>query len=145
MAYTQAYSAYKETGVKTASQGKLLLMLYEEALRRLDTAISLFTNEEKIEAASIEKFHNNLVKAQEIITELMVSLDMEKGGEIARNLMALYSFFNRELMDICINHSREKLHSVRTMMNELFGSWSIAVTETPSADPSAHPALDING
>ena len=88
MAYTQAYTAYRETGVRTASQGKLILMLYEEAIRRLDAALALYTDSDKIETVSIEKFHTNVVKMQEIITELMVSLDMEKGGEIAQNLMA---------------------------------------------------------
>lgn len=145
MAYTQAYTAYRETGVRTASQGKLILMLYEEAIRRLDAALALYTDSDKIETVSIEKFHANLVKTQEIITELMVSLDMEKGGEIAQNLMALYGFFNRELVDISINHDRKKLSSVRTMMNDLYGSWAVAVSETPAAEPAAHPSVDING
>ena len=145
MAYTQAYTAYRETGVRTASQGKLILMLYEEAIRRLDAALALYTDSDKIETVSIEKFHANLVKTQEIITELMVSLDMEKGGEIAQNLMALYGFFNRELVDISINHDRKKLSSVRTMMNDLHGSWAVAVSEPPAAEPAAHPSVDING
>ena len=145
MAYTQAYTAYRETGVRTASQGKLILMLYEEAIRRLDAALALYTDSDKIETVSIEKFHTNVVKTQEIITELMVSLDMEKGGEIAQNLMALYGFFNRELVDISISHDRKKLFSVRTMMNDLHGSWAVAVLETPAAEPAAHPSVDING
>ena len=145
MAYSQAYSAYKATGVKTASQGKLIVMLYEETVRRLDAALELYTEEHKIEAACIEKFHGHLAKAQEIITELMVSLDMERGGEIAQNLMALYTFFNRELIDICINHEREKLLSVRTMIHDLYSSWTAAAAGSASAQPASHPSVDLNG
>ncbi|WP_428769633.1 flagellar export chaperone FliS [Treponema sp. HNW] len=145
MAYTKAYTAYRATGVKTASKGKLIIMLYEEALRRMDAALALYNNEEKIEASSIEKYNNCLVKTQEIITELMVSLDMERGGEIAQNLMALYSFFNRELLDTCITHDKAKLLSIRTMMQELHSSWAVAVAETPTADTVSHTAIDING
>ena len=47
-------------------------------------------------------------KTQAIITELEVSLDMEKGGEIAKNLMALYVYFNEELMNAGINKNKEK-------------------------------------
>ena len=146
MAYTQAYAAYRETGVKTASQGKLIVMLYEEALRRLDSALSLYGKEDKIEAASIEKFHNNLVKTHEILTELMVSLDMERGGEIAQNLMALYSFFNRELMDISMSHDRKKLLSITTFMQELYTSWNAALSNTMAAENTPRAAaVDING
>lgn len=145
MAYTQAYTAYKATGVKTASQGKLIIMLYEEALRRMDAALALYNPQDKLDASSIEKFNNSLVKTQEIITELMVSLDMERGGEIAHNLMALYSFFNRELLDTCITHDKAKLISIRTMMHELHSSWAVAVAETPTADAAVHTAIDING
>lgn len=143
MAYSQAYTAYKETGIKTASQGKLIIMLYEGALRQLSMALSLFNKNDKIPASSIEKFHNNIVKTQEIITELMVSLNMEEGRDIAQNLMALYRFFNHELMDITRTHDRKKVETISNLLSELKDSWSVAVNSSTSSQPRA--VLDING
>ena len=108
MAYQQAYSAYKETSVKTASQGKLIVMLYDEAVRQLSMAVTLFKSNDKVAPQNIEKLHNCIVKVQDIITELQVSLDMDKGGKIASNLMALYVFFNQQLLDANITQNKEK-------------------------------------
>jgi len=143
MAYTQAYTAYKETGIKTASQGKLIIMLYEGALRQLNLAISWFDETGKINASSIEKFHNNIVKTQEIITELMVSLNMEEGSDIAQNLMALYRFFNHELMEIIITHDRSKVLSISSLLGELHSSWSVAVNNPIVTE--ARTSINING
>ena len=66
MAYTQAFTAYKQTGVKTATQGKLIIMLYEEAVRQLNTALSLFKTEDSIEAYNIEKLHKATVKPKKL-------------------------------------------------------------------------------
>src|SRR5574344_3005080 len=90
MGYNQAYNAYKSTNVRTASQGHLVVLLYEEAVRQLSAASALFEQDGSVKASNIEKYNNCLQKAQAIITELQVSLDMEKGGEIAKNLMSLY-------------------------------------------------------
>ena len=47
MAYNAAFNAYKQTGVKTATQGKLLIMLYDEAIKQLGSALSWFNKDEK--------------------------------------------------------------------------------------------------
>ena len=67
--------AYKETHIKTASGGKLILMIYNEAVRQLDIALESIENKDnKLENAS-----NSIIKTQDLITELIVSLDFEKG------------------------------------------------------------------
>ena len=88
---------YRETQVKTASQGSLIIMLYDEVLKRVRRAMDLLEQttslDPKIENSSlkdVESVSNHLVKAQDVITELMVSLDFERGGEIARNLFSIY-------------------------------------------------------
>ena len=146
MGYTNAYTAYRETGVKTASQGKLIVMLYEEAVRQLGTAISYFGADNKVEPGNIEKLNNCIIKTQDILTELMTSLDMDKGGEIAKNLMALYVFFNKELLDANIKRDKGKIESVHRMMDELTNAWITAVESTaPVAPPVSRPNIDING
>jgi len=144
--YTNAYTAYRETGVKTASQGKLIVMLYEEAVRQLGTAISYFGEGNKVDPGNIEKLNNCIIKTQDILTELMTSLDMERGGEIAKNLMALYVFFNKELIEANMKHDKQKIESVHRMMDELTNAWITAVESTaPVAPPVSRPNIDING
>ena len=106
MGYTNAYNAYKETSVKTASQGRLVVLLYEEAVKQLTLASSLFNQNLKVPVKDIERFGKCILKTQEILTELQVSLDMEKGGKITKNLMSLYIFFNKQLTDANIKKDK---------------------------------------
>ena len=107
MAYQNAYSAYQKNNVSTASQGRLVVLLYEGAVKHLTAAKNLFGPENKLKPNQLEQFGIHIQKTQAIITELQVSLDMEKGGEIAKNLMSLYLCFNEQLMSANINQDKE--------------------------------------
>ncbi len=146
MAFQNAYSAYQKTNVSTASQGRLVVLLYEGAIKQLTMAMSLIEENNKINPRNIEKYGICLQKVQAIITELQVSLDMEKGGDIAKNLMALYVFFNEELVQASISKDKVKLQSVWNMMNELAQSWKTIANSTANA-PAAQVenALNIIG
>ena len=145
MGYTQAYNAYKETNVKTASQGRLVVLLYEEAVRQLTLASSLFSEDSNLPVQNIERFGKSILKSQEIITELQVSLDMEKGGEIAKNLMSLYIYFNQELISVNIKHDKTKLEYIEQQMSELLKAWKEA-SASASQTPVQHTqALNIEG
>ena len=146
MGYTNAYSAYQKTNVKTASQGHLVVLLYEAAIKNLRNALTLFDAENKIKAGDIEKFSGFIQKTQAIITELEVSLDMDKGGEISKNLMSLYMYFNSELMDASINHNKEKITFVMNMLNELLSAWRTAAQTSPvQTNVPVQNALNIQG
>lgn len=139
MGFQNAYNAYQKTNVSTASQGRLVVLLYEGAVKHMAAAMALFEADGKLKASNIEEYGIHLQKAQAIITELQVSLDMEKGGEIAKNLMSLYVFFNEELLDATIHHNKEKLQSVHKMMNDLAESWRAISNSTANA-----PAAKVN-
>ena len=146
MGYTQAYNAYKETNVKTASQGRLVVLLYEEAVRQLTLASSLFSEDSNLPVQNIERFGKSILKSQEIITELQVSLDMEKGGELAKNLMALYIFFNRQLTDANIKKDKAIVESILKMMSELCESWRQAAASSATTQTTkVQQALNIEG
>ena len=146
MGYTQAYNAYKETNVKTASQGRLVVLLYEEAVRQLTLASSLFSEDSNLPVQNIERFGKSILKSQEIITELQVSLDMEKGGEIAKNLMALYIFFNRQLTDANIKKDKAIGESILKMMSELCEAWRQAAASSATTQTTkVQQALNIEG
>ena len=142
-AYQNAYAAYQKTNVYTASQGRLVVLLYEGAVKNLKAALNLFDSNDKLKPGDIEQFGIHLQKTQAIFTELQVSLDMEKGGDIARNLMSLYVFFNEELMDATISHNKEKIESVLKMADDLAESWRIIANSTANA-PAAKVANTLN-
>ncbi|MBQ3686907.1 MAG: flagellar export chaperone FliS [Treponema sp.] len=142
------FKAYQETGIKTASQGSLVVMLYEGAVSRLEEAIALVDGENKVKPGNIEKFGQKVQKVSDIISELEASLDMEKGGEIAKNLMSLYIFFNKQLLSVSLTHDKKTLESVHKMLSDLLNSWiqaanSLANTQVQMS--TDRPAISITG
>ena len=126
MAYTNAISTYRETKVKTASQGQLVIMLYDETLKCLDRGLELLNLNDagKKHPGNIEKISKSILKAQEIITELTVSLDFEQGGEIATSLFSLYTWFNKELLEANIAQNAHRVTAVRNQIGELRSAWA---------------------
>jgi len=116
---TDPLRAYRQTRVKTASQGQLIVMLYNEGLKQLKTAEREFRSKQP----QLELVHNAIVKAQDIITELMVSLDFEKGGDIAQNLFHLYMYFNQKLVDVNLTKDASNLNEVCSLMESLRDAW----------------------
>lgn len=138
--YPNPLRAYKETKVRTASQGKLIVMLYDEALKQLDAAIGGLENQSK----QLDMIHNAILKAQDIITELMVSLDFDRGGEIAKNLFNLYMFFNRQLMESNVKKEIEPVKDVRRLMCDLRDAW-VKIENTQVEGSAAGPSVNIAG
>ena len=135
-------NAYKETQIKTASQGKLIIMLYEGAIRHIDTALS----ELEHSTPELEKVNVSLVKSQDLITELMVSLDFDRGGEIAQSLFNLYMYFNRQLVESNIKKEPEPLKEVKRMLAELRDTWlQIIGRGDTSPDGSGSVGVNIAG
>jgi len=111
--------SYKETQIKTATPGKLILMLYDGAIRHLNQALEDLSKEHRYDSIS-----NSLIRTQDIIAELMISLDFDRGGEIAKNLFGLYVFMNRRLLDGNISKDKAPLEEVKTLLTELRGAWA---------------------
>jgi len=142
--YNQALSAYRETRVRTASQGTLIIMLYDEAIKQLGGSISLLDDNFAKETSRIEKVSNGILKSQEIITELMASLDMEAGGEISKNLFALYTYFNERLVEGNMKKSAEPLAFVKDMMEQLREAWVEVINNTAVPAPLQNAPAGIN-
>jgi len=148
LAYTNAISSYRETRINTASQGQLIIMLYEEAVKCLDRGLELLIQNSgaKKNPGNIEKISKSILKTQEIITELIVSLDFERGGEIAKNLFSLYTWFNKELLEANITHDIHRVTSVRNQINELRSAWTeIAAKNKPEAAGKIVTGVNIAG
>lgn len=123
----QVYASYKNSAVETASPGKLLLMLYNGAIRDLDTAI------QKIAEKDLETAHNRLVRAQDIITEFMCTLNMDY--EISGKLLALYEYLHRRLVEANARKDVEIINEVRGFLIELRDTWQEALNKTSSTAP----------
>ena len=135
-------NAYRQTRVKTASQGQIIVMLYDEALRRIDQAHSALDDGPK----SYDVVNSAVGKAQDIVTELMASLDFEQGGELAENLFSLYSFFNRQLREANLQKSKQPLEALRPLMSDLRDAWQrIASSGTPNAGESSGAQTEGGG
>ena len=147
MAYSNAISTYRETRVKTASQGQLIIMLYDEAVKHLDRGLELLNlnTEKKKNPGNIEKISKSILKAQEIITELMVSLDFEQGGDIARNLFSLYTWFNKELFEANIHQDKRKVNGVRNQLNELRSAWMEIAAKSLETENKPVTGVNIAG
>jgi flagellar protein FliS len=122
MSNAQMYANYKNSAVETASPGKLLLMLYNGAIKDLDHAIQKIT--EKDFAAA----HQMLVRAQDIIVEFMCTLNMDY--EISEKLLALYEYLHRRLVEANIGKDVEIINEVRGFLVELRDTWQEAVNRT---------------
>ncbi|MDI6703534.1 MAG: flagellar export chaperone FliS [bacterium] len=110
------YDKYKKAKIETASQGKLILMLYDGAIRFLNHA------KVSLEDKRYDVVNNNLIKAQEILTELMLSLNMSV-GDIAKNLYSLYDFMYRKLIEANVKKDSGLITEIRDMLQELKGAW----------------------
>jgi flagellar secretion chaperone FliS len=138
-------AAYKETRVRTAGPGQLVVMLYDEAVRQCDRALELLGKDIHKHPGNIEKTNAALTKVQDIITELMASLDFEAGGDIARDLFSLYVFFKKELMDANMAKDEARIRSVRGMLDELRSAWSTIAAQSPGAGTEIRSGVNIAG
>ncbi len=109
--------AYLENMIKTASPAKLVELLYMRAIELLDSAVDNIKNKKLKEA------NEDIKKAEDIIMELNLSLDMEKGGQIAQNLRALYNYMFRKLIDGNVKKDTEMILEVKDMLKELLDAW----------------------
>jgi len=108
---------YKEHAVGTQSKGRLIVMLYEGAIKFLNLAIK------EIEAGDYAAKGRHIVKAQDIINELNAVLDMDAGGEIAVNLRQLYHFMARRLSEANAKKDPQMIREVIKLMEELNQGW----------------------
>ena len=145
MSYKNVSSTYKETTIRTAGQGQLIVMLYDEAVKQLTKAVELLelNKTDKREPGRIEVINKAIMKTEEILTELMVSLDFEQGGEISKNLFSLYTWFNRELVEANISQDTKRMIAVKNMLSELRNSWSAVASQSPAEAPNRE-AVGLN-
>ena len=115
--YSNYQNAYKKASVNTLDQNKLIIMLYDGAIKNANFAV------EYMKSGEIEKVHDSLIKTKNIVTELLATLNMEQGGEIAKNLKSLYSYMFSQLIEANMEKKSEPVLTVVDLLKELRGAW----------------------
>ena len=115
--YSNYQNAYKKASVNTLDQNKLIIMLYDGAIKNANFAIQY------MESGEIEKVHDSLIKTKNIVTELLATLNMDQGGEIAKNLKSLYSYMFSQLVEANMEKKSEPVLAVIDLLKELRGAW----------------------
>ena len=114
-----AITTYKENAVSTQTRGRLIVLLYEGAVKFLRQAIT------DLEAGRYTEKGEYIGKAQAIIGELDACLDTERGGEIAENLRRLYVFMSRHLDEANIKRDAQRIREVIVCLEELLEGWKV--------------------
>jgi flagellar secretion chaperone FliS len=115
MALNNPYQQYQNNSVNTASPGELTLMLYNGCLKFIKLA------KKAMEDKNIEVKNANIQKAQNIVSELMVTLNMD--AEVSKNMLSLYDYLNRRLMEANVQNDVSILSEVEEFILDFRDTW----------------------
>ena len=113
--------AYKKTSIHTASKEQVLIMLYQAAIKNCKKAI------ESIDANEIARKGEYIGKLQDIVIELNNSLDLEVGGDVAKELSSLYDYMLFASTQANIKIDKEPLEGCLKVLNTLYEGWTEAI------------------
>lgn len=109
------YTVYQQNSVLTAAPGELTLMLYNGCIKFLHLA------KRSIQEKDIEGKHLNLTKAQNIISELIVTLNYDY--DISKEMRRLYDYMNRRLVEANIKNDLDIVNEVEGLVIEFRDTW----------------------
>lgn len=129
-AVRSADNPYARQAILTASPSAAVVKLYEAAIRQLRKAVRA------IEAKDVNMRFAANRQAYDIIEHLLLTLNYEKGGQIAENLSQLYRFMMRRLIDVDVNNDAKAAEDVITLLEPLYQSWRKLDEQLSSAAPT---------
>ena len=117
-----AYATYKQNSVTQSSPAELTLMLYNGALKFLKLA------RKGIQENNISLKNENIQKIQNIIQELMVTLNMDM--EVSHNIMRMYDYMMRQLIQANVKNDLQLLDEVEGYLVEFRDTWKEVIQQT---------------
>ena len=108
---------YKKSVIQTTDKVQIIMMLYDGAVNHLKLA------RQDIENGDIMSKGARLSKATAIITELSNSLDMEKGGEISKNLRSIYDFVLKRLIQANLRNDIKAIDEAYEVISIIRDGW----------------------
>jgi flagellar protein FliS len=115
--YSNGIQTYRKTKVMTADPRKLVMLCYEGAIDNLKVG------KQRIAQEDYEGRSKSLGKAQDIIGELLCSLNLEGGGSIAKGLDSLYNYMLRRIIHADLKNDLRAIEEVIGMLTELKAAW----------------------
>ncbi len=124
-------AAYRTAQVTTSSPAHQVVLLYEGAIRFCAQSI------QRLAARDLEGAHTASIRAQAIVAALRETLDMDRGGDIAVQLDALYDFMLRRLVAGNVGKQPGPVLEVIDLLRGLLEAWrAIETNEVPQARPA---------
>lgn len=114
--YANGYATYKNNSVNFASKEQLLLMLVDGGVKFAKRA------EKALLEKNIPESHNNLMKTQDVFTELMASLDTD-AGDWAKNMFKVYKFIHSRLVQANVKKDVKILREVMPLIIDVRDLW----------------------
>lgn len=127
-----APDAYRRQAVATATPAQLVLMMYDAAIMGIARATA--ATERGVDG--IETVNRELQRAQDIVTELLVTLDLERGGQVAKSMASLYDFCLDRLIRANIRKDMTLLEPASTVLKELRDAWEVACCQPAMPTPA---------
>ena len=118
MVPSKYHDQYRKNQISTSSQGNLILMMYEGAIKFTTLALESMS---KGDLAEQGKYIQN---AHDIVNELSLALDFKKGGDVAPRLESLYQFILSQLTLANIKSDKKPLQTVNNILNPLLDAWT---------------------
>ncbi len=135
------WQSYRQVATKTATPGQLVLMLFDGALRFLDKALVGFELDDPLD--SNLAINNNILKAQEIIRELNVSLNLEGGGEFAVTMRRLYNYYDLQLSQSNLKKDPTGIHLVIRLLTVIRDAWAEMLAGGAQRSVDRHAELQL--
>ena len=131
---SDVYKKYKASAVQTASREKILLMLYEAAIKFLKKAI------QACEENDISGRGYNIGRVFDIVNELNNSLNHQIGGETSKNLERLYMFITDQLVQANISGKPKPLQDSLKILEILYDGWQQAIEKIKTENKTGQSA-----
>lgn len=117
MTYSKGDTAYLNNQILTASPKKLIEILYQAGIKHLKIASY------QLEQNNMEEVNNQLIKVQDIVLELKVSVRPTDDSDIDTQLNELYDFMFNQLIKANLDKDKERIELVQSMLVELLETW----------------------
>ena len=135
---SNAQFTYQATRINTATKEQLLLITYDIGIKACHTAENALLGKNG-GSPDYDLANREVIRAQEVIRELMVTLNKEKGGEMADKLMQLYEYMYQLLVEANMKKEVENVKTVCGMLEELKATWEGALVQLLQEYQKAHP------
>lgn len=138
MINNSAQFKYQATRISTATKEQLLLITYDIGIKACHAAENAMLAKGN-NAPDYDLANREIIRAQEVVRELMVTLNRDKAGEMGDKLIQLYEYMYQLLIEANMKKEPENLRTVRSMLEELKQTWENALMQLLKEYQSEHP------